>query len=279
MNNELKAKIEHSIERMLKAEKLALLMQPEHGFYLGFSGGKDSQVLLELAKMANVRYRAIHNVTTNDPADNIRFIKQYYSDVEFDIPEQSYFTLIETNGLPTMNRRWCCERFKETKATGYTVLTGVRAEESKKRSQYSEFNRVSRRKEVRGVRDLDFMADNHFVCVKGRDKYMLYPILAWTEQDVWDFIKDRELPINPCYNTAYRVGCVFCPYSNKAKIQSYIKTHPKQFQILLQHLQVYLDRERTNNIFTKAYDAFMWWCSKVSVKKYNSNPQKYDILH
>ena len=135
MTPELQKKIDHSIALIRKAEKLALTMQPDDGFHVGFSGGKDSQAVLELVKMAGVKYRAVYNVTTNDPADNVRFIKHHYPDVEFSIPEKSYFQLIAQKGVPTMCNRWCCALFKETAGLGCVVLTGVRKEESRKRAR------------------------------------------------------------------------------------------------------------------------------------------------
>lgn len=45
----LKDKIQYSVDLLLKCEEMALRMDPENGFYLAFSGGKDSQVLYHLA--------------------------------------------------------------------------------------------------------------------------------------------------------------------------------------------------------------------------------------
>lgn len=47
-------------------EAKAIEMHPE-GYYLCFSGGKDSQVIYELAKQAKVKFQAYYNVTTVDP--------------------------------------------------------------------------------------------------------------------------------------------------------------------------------------------------------------------
>jgi phosphoadenosine phosphosulfate reductase len=47
----LTEKIEYSINLLKKSEKMALKIDPENGFYLAFSGGKDSQVLYHLAVM------------------------------------------------------------------------------------------------------------------------------------------------------------------------------------------------------------------------------------
>lgn len=185
----LQDKIDHSIALIKKTEKLALAMSDE-GFHVGFSGGKDSQVLLELVKMAGVRYKAVYNVTTNDPVENVRFIKEKYPDVIFDRPKESFFQLVAKKGLPTQLMRFCCAILKEKAGIGKVVLTGVRAEESAKRAQYDEIKKWGR---DRGETiDLDKMEQAHFQCVGGKDKFMVYPILRWTEQDVWRFLRERE---------------------------------------------------------------------------------------
>lgn len=274
----LELKIEKSINLLKKAEKLALLMQPEFGFYLAFSGGKDSQVVYTLAKMAGVRFKAVYNVTTNDPAENVRFIKQVYPDVIFDVPVQSYFRMIEKKGLPTMLNRWCCAVFKESKGKNCVVLTGVRAEESRKRSEYSEFMKSAKRKTSRGARNLDEMAENSFRCVRGTDKFVLHPILKWTVADVMAFHARYLLPQNPCYSTATRVGCVFCPFQSGKRLLKYEKSHPKQVQALLHSIQKYLDRGGDNGKFRDAADLYMWWLSKKSIKEYRESKKQLDLF-
>jgi predicted phosphoadenosine phosphosulfate sulfurtransferase len=53
----MNAKIRHSIELLRNSEELALKYN-DFGFHLAFSGGKDSQVVYELAKMAGVKFKA-----------------------------------------------------------------------------------------------------------------------------------------------------------------------------------------------------------------------------
>lgn len=74
-------KIEYSINLLRKCENMALEMDPENGFYLAFSGGKDSQVLYHIAKMAGVKFKSHMNLTSVDPPEVIRFVKQHYPDV------------------------------------------------------------------------------------------------------------------------------------------------------------------------------------------------------
>jgi len=65
-------KIQHSIELIKKAETLALSYSDE-GFHLAFSGGKDSQVIYELAKMAEVKFKAYFYKTSVDPRALLSF--------------------------------------------------------------------------------------------------------------------------------------------------------------------------------------------------------------
>lgn len=264
----LREKIEHSLSLIMKAGKLALAMQPGVGFHVGFSGGKDSQVVLELVRMAGVKYKAVYNVTTNDPSDNVRFIKRYYPDVEFSVPKESYFQLIERKGLPTTCNRWCCALFKETAGTGFVVLTGVRREESRKRAKYDEVSQWARNSRDKKLVDLDKMEESGFQCVEGKDKFMVYPILEWTEEDVWAFIHERGLPVNPCYESRKRVGCVFCPFARPKDIRAYCETHPKLKAAFLHAIERCMERAGEKGKLPTAEDYFEWWLTHEALDTY-----------
>lgn len=60
--------------------------EPKEGYYLCFSGGKDSSVIKALADMAGVAYDAHYNCTGIDPPEAVRFIKKQHPDVEFEYP-------------------------------------------------------------------------------------------------------------------------------------------------------------------------------------------------
>ena len=261
-------KIQASIDLIRKAEALALKMQPEQGFYVGFSGGKDSQALLELVKMSGVRFHAVYSVTTNDPAENIRFIREHYPDVEFSHVDTSIMRLIEKKGLPTRAHRWCCSIFKEQGGVGSVVLTGVRWEESRSRAEYTAVEKKGKTKKDKVVLDLDKMQTNEFRCVGGKDKIMVYPILAWSATDVWQFLKMRGLPINPCYKRGMRVGCVFCPFARKAEIKRYAATHPKLQEVMLAAIGRYLERGVGSSRLNNATEVYNWWLSNKSVDEF-----------
>lgn len=264
----LEEKIEKSIALIKRAEKLAMKMQPEMGFHVGFSGGKDSQCVLELVKMAGVRYHVVYNVTTIDLADNVRFIKEHYPEVQFSVPEKSFMKLVEKKGLPTMGKRWCCAVYKEKAGAGSVVLTGIRKEESLKRAEYKPVTKWAKRKESRKVMNLDEMEDNEFRCVGGRDKIMVYPLLEWTEKDVWEFHKLRNIPLNPCYVTYQRVGCIFCPFARARDIRKYCVSHPKLKKVLISALDEYRRKKEGRRELLSADDYFEWWLTHESLSKF-----------
>ena len=245
MTQELQQKIQDSITLIRKGERLALALNSTDDYFVGFSGGKDSQVLLELVKMAGVKYKAYYNVTTNDPPDNVYFIRNHYPDVTFIHPKLNFFKLIEQKGLPTIWRRFCCAELKENTGVGNVVLTGVRAEESNRRARYNDLQVISKRKEHADRtrrRTIEEIEQNEHRCIKGKDKLMIYPILHWTSGEVWQFIHDRHLPVNPCYEKYNRVGCMFCPFSNKAQIEHYESLYPKIKANIIRALDIYIQK-------------------------------------
>ena len=279
----LQDKVKSSLQMIQRAERLALSLNPS-GFWVAFSGGKDSQVLLELCKMAEVQFHAYYNVTSNDPPENVYFIRHYYPEVTFVHPKVNFFHLIEKKGLPTLKHRFCCEQLKERSGAGYVVVTGVRREESLKRAGYNSVDVISRRKEHQGRNDYSIESievANH-VCIKGKDKVMLRPILEWSECDVWEFLRLRGLPINPCYAKFQRVGCMFCPFAKRSQIEFFEQEYPKFRQLFVDSLQRFLDRraERLPNATDSLCGAeqfYDWWKSGLKLKTYLAKKQQFQL--
>lgn len=273
-------KEEASIELIRKGEKLALSMHPD-GYFVGFSGGKDSQVLLELVKRAGVKYKAYYSVTTNDPPKNVRFIREHYPEVIFLHPKENFFKLVEKKGLPTMIKRFCCAELKEKGGLGSVCLMGVRREESVKRSKYNDVAIISRRKEHQDrtrKRTIEEIEVNEHKCIKGNDKLIIRPILEWTTDEIWKFIEDNNLPINPCYNEFGRVGCMFCPFANEKEIEKYERQYPKAKATILKALQKFLDKKGNSRNFTSAEEYYEWWKSKKNVKEYMAAKKQYKLF-
>lgn len=262
---ELITKISDAIDKLRNYEKLALRLNPD-GYYVGFSGGKDSQVLLDIVKQSGVKFHAHYTPTTNEPAVNIRFIRTYYPDVSFDIPTTSFLREIPKQGLPTRLVRWCCRIFKEERGAGNVVLTGIRREESTSRSKYPELTKRVRRSKDRPTLDFDKMEDNNFQCIQGKDTILFYPILDFTDDDVWTYIHENHMPINPVYQSVHRMGCIYCPFVNRNIILNYAKSNPRLHGAFMSQLSKYVATH--DSPFIDADDMFTWWLSGLSIKDY-----------
>lgn len=214
--NTLQNKIDTALDFLRRAERLALKMQPEHGFWLCYSGGKDSDVILELAKMAGVKFTAYYNVTTIDPPELVRYIIEKHPEVKRLHPEQTFLQIIKKKKiLPTRLNRFCCQVLKERTAAGYCAITGVRAAESVRRKKQAALVKLQSKKKVQ-KKDFEQMQETNFQCIGGNDKVIINPILSWSESDVWQFIKERKLDYCKLYDEGFsRLGCLFCPMSRK----------------------------------------------------------------
>jgi len=134
--SDLGEKVKASIER-LKA------FEPKNGegYYLAFSGGKDSVVCKHLMGLAGVKYDATYRVTSVDPPELVRFIKEKHPDVRREIPHDkdgkpiTMWNLIPKEGYPpTRIARYCCAKLKESGGDGRMTVTGVRWAESTNRA-------------------------------------------------------------------------------------------------------------------------------------------------
>ena len=277
-NRYLQSKIDKAIAFIQHGEKLALSMNAD-GYFVAFSGGKDSQVLLWLVQQAGVKYRAYYSVTTNDPPQNVRFIRENYPEVEFLHPKENFYKLVAKKGLPTMNRRFCCSILKETAGVGYVTLVGVRRDESSKRRNYKDVDVISKRKEHQDSErayNIDEMLHAEHQCIKGKDKLVLRPILDFTDSEIWEVIYSNNLPVNPCYNDTNRVGCIFCPFGAKKQILDYCRKYPRAKAKIIDSIKQYQNTMK-QKAELQPEEYFEWWLSKKSLKEYKAEKRQTKI--
>ena len=280
--SELDAKVKKSIERLKT-------FCPDEGYYLAFSGGKDSVVCKALLDMANCKYDATYRVTSVDPPELVRFIREKHPDVIREVPRYkdtgkpiTMWNLIPKKLLPpTRIARYCCQALKEDGGDGRMTVTGVRWAESvnRKKNQGSvvirnisekhktdDFRMGQRNDSLILVNDSTESRRMIESCYK-RHKTVVNPIIEWENRDVWDFIKANGIPYCELYDCGFRrLGCIGCPMAGKKQRERDFRTYPKYKKAYLMAFDKMLkERVRRGKIDgswrmgTTAKDVFNWW--------------------
>ena len=155
------------------------IAQQKSPLYLAYSGGKDSEVLLHIARKSGITFTPFYNNTTIDVPGTLAYIKSK-PDIMINQPKRSFFTLIKHRGLPSVWKRFCCNKLKEKYVAPY-IFTGVRASESTKRKdRYKE--------------------PSFCKTYKGNKKSEIFmPLLYWTDKELEAYIKLENIQCHPVY--------------------------------------------------------------------------------
>jgi phosphoadenosine phosphosulfate reductase len=200
----------------LVEEAIAFIRQhePPEGYFVAFSGGKDSIVMLELVRMSGVQYTAYYAATGIDPPELCKFIRQHYPEVKWLRPKMTFWEGVYKRMPPLRLQRWCCDVLKKDPSKHIPLshrIAGIRAEESLKRASLPR-------------------ADYY----KKQKQWLYKPIFHWLEWHVWDFIETHGLPYPSLYDEGFaRIGCVVCPFlcrRNQRAINQHKARWPKQYK-------------------------------------------------
>jgi len=237
LNFERMTKVETAIERLREYE-------PPEGYFLAFSGGKDSICIYNLAIEAGVRFDAHYSVSPIDPPELHQFITEHYPDVIWDITVKGFWKLVDKKGLPNRWSRWCCTKIKEKQGKGRTVVLGIRWEES-----------IGRRKNYKSYIEQ---------IGKRPPTYRLMPILDWNEAEVWEYIDGKKLAYPSLYDEGYsRIGCIMCPLAGQALMRRDAIRYPKIERLWWRSCQRYYNsRPQQQERFESAEEVWRWWIGK-----------------
>ena len=230
--------VQRSIDRLKYFE-------PSEGYYLAFSGGKDSIVIKHLAESAGVKFETVHNLTTIDPPELMYFMREHHPDVIIDHPEKPFLVRLAEKGFPQRHRRWCCEEYKERGGSGRFVVTGIRTAESNQRRN---------RKVV-----------EH--CYKDTTKHYVNPIIDWTDEQVWQYIRENKLPYCSLYDEGWkRIGCLFCPMAGKMRSVA-AERYPRYVKAFIRAFEKLHTTGRDSMKRWKSGEEMFWWWLKEDRKR------------
>lgn len=263
-------------------ERLRAFEPESEPYYLCYSGGKDSDCIRILAALAGVKHDIVNNHTTVDAPETVRYIRSI-PNVIIEYPKRSMWQLIVDNGYPpTRLARYCCAELKEKGGKGRLKITGVRWAESRNRAENQSVVTITNAgKKVRQAAD-EMGTDVHETTKGGlvmnddndearrmvefcyRTKQTLVnPIVDWTDEDVWTFLRHYGCESNPLYQRGYcRIGCVGCPLGGAKDMKRQFINFPAYKKLYLIAFDRMLARRKERGLPTEwknAKDVMTWW--------------------
>lgn len=245
MNKVLEKKVEQAVKLLQVCSKAA-----GEPLEIAYSGGKDSDVILELAKMSGIEYRAIYRNTTIDPPLTIKHVID--NGVEIRRPKETFFSLMKRKGYPSRVGRFCCEVLKEYKISNNSVM-GIRKCESVKRAKMYTEPTACR---IYGSKK------NHVNAI--------YPILDWSDEEEMEFIMERGIMLHQLYyrengtiDITRRLGCMCCPLAYYKKRLQEFKRYPGMVKAYLRCGNEFLKSHPNSKTAKRYSDVYEYFVANV----------------
>lgn len=281
--------IKKSIDRLKLASDMSLSHYGEP-LVCEYSGGKDSDVLLWVFEQSGVPFEVHNSHTTVDAPPTVYHIRETFKRLELkgvkctiDYHDKgnghrvTMWNLIPQKLMPpTRVVRYCCSELKEGGNANRMISTGVRWEESKKRSNRSAFEVLANTADKSiGVSDEKMLiTDNDdtrrlFESCQMKAKTVVNPIIDWKSKDIWDVINGESIPVCEMYSWGYeRIGCIACPLAKKCQREREIYDFPKYKDAYISAFNKMLDERKARGKETKwscGEEVYMWWMQSNDV--------------
>ena len=98
-------------------------------------------------------------------------------------------------------------------------------------------------------------------CYK-RHKTVVNPIIEWTDEDIWEFIKAENVPYCGLYDEGFkRLGCIGCPMAGKAREKEFLRwpNYKRLYLCAFDELLKVLNDRKLRCSWDTREDVFNWW--------------------
>lgn len=283
-------KLDAAVKRLQSASEMSLYLY-QKPLLLTYSGGKDSDACIEVAKIAGIPFDAVHSHTTADAPETVRHVRAKFRALELEgikceIAYPTYkgkrtsmWDLIPRKLMPpTSLVRYCCEVLKENTGRDRWIITGVRwAESVRRKTTRGIYETIGGRTSTKVVlnNDSDDLRRVTEACATKNER-VVNPIIDWDDGDVWSILRDRKVTCNPLYCEFGRVGCIGCPMARKAGREREFLRWPRYKRLYLAAFDWMLAERTARGKQTYGWqnnvDVYRWWM------EYDVLPGQIDIL-
>ena len=200
------------------------------------SFGKDSTLVLYLVRKYKPDIPVVFNNTGVEYPETLQFrdflVKEWDLNFYETKPIKTFWQCVKEYGLPGL--KWargsqgkkeprCCYYLKERPAYLLYKKEGIDA-------TYTglSYDESYGRKWL-----FIWYGDEYLVTTHGKMRSItkIHPIAYWTTEEVWQFIRKEEIPINKAYQKVQRVGCMTCT-AYKGWEDQMKKINPKLYQYI-----------------------------------------------
>lgn len=106
---------------------------------------------------------------------------------------------------------------------------------------------------------------------KKNEDLVCNPIYKMQERDIWRYIRENDIEINPLYEQGYkRVGCILCPLGGKHSMVKEAHDFPKYRQIYINYFEKMLKVRKDSgkdditgregfHVWKTGQDVYDWW--------------------
>lgn len=261
-----------------------------------YSGGKDSDVMLDIAKrcLKPNEFEVLNNHTTIDAPETVYHIRKVFKNLEsegikttvimptlYGEPTSMWKLIVKNLTPPTRLNRYCCRFLKEVTVPDRMICFGVREAESTNRRNRDSFEIWAKTKSEAEYRSLGhtyamFKLDQNggedaYQCkmiqqCKKNGKTVVNPIYRFSDSDVWEYIKTKNLEINPLYAEGFsRVGCIGCPFGGAKNQIEQFNRYPKYKENYIKAFDRMLEERKRKGLpfrryaFKNGEEVMRWW--------------------